>query len=114
MNGDPVTVVGVAPAALDIPVTAMLWIPDRTDTSGIPRVSAPWFHPLGRLRDGVTPDAARAELRAIQARRVDRYPEIASEVPDVRPLSLVWMAASTRASSACCSGACCWCWPWPA
>ena len=71
----------------------MLWIPDRTDTSGIPRVSAPWFHPLGRLRDGVTPDAARAELRAIQARRVDRYPEIASEVPDVRPLSLVWMGS---------------------
>ena len=93
VNGDPVTVVGVAPAALDIPVTAMLWIPDRTDTSGIPRVSAPWFHPLGRLRDGVTPDAARAELRAIQARRVDRYPEIASEVPDVRPLSLVWMGS---------------------
>jgi predicted permease len=93
MNGEPVTVVGVAPAALDIPVTALLWIPDRTDTSRIPRVSAPYFHPLGRLRDGVTPEAARAELRAIQARRAAHYPEIVAEVPDVRPFSLVWMGS---------------------
>jgi predicted permease len=91
LNGEPVTVVGVAPAVLDIPIGARVWIPDRSDTSLVPRVDGPWFHPLGRLRDGVTPDAARAELRAIQARRAVRYPEIVTEVPDVRPFSTVWL-----------------------
>jgi putative ABC transport system permease protein len=117
VNGELHTVVGVAPVALDLPVatgkagsgpaapgassSALLWIAERTDTSydpeatrgagPLPRLLAPWMAPIGRLRDGVTPDAARAELRAIHARRVTRYPEIANERPDVRPLSLVWM-----------------------
>ncbi len=93
VNGEPVTVVGVAPAALDLPVTALMWLPDRTDTSRISRIAGPWFHPLGRLRDGVTPDAARAELRAIQSRSATQHPEIASEVPDVRPFSVAWMGS---------------------
>ncbi|HET6438876.1 MAG TPA: ADOP family duplicated permease [Anaeromyxobacter sp.] len=102
VNGETFAVVGVAPSALDLPVSTLLWIPDRTDTTHdfehvqggdapMPRILAPWMAPLGRLRDGVAPDAARAELEAIQARRVARYPEVASERPDVRPLSLLWM-----------------------
>jgi putative ABC transport system permease protein len=91
VNGEPATVVGVAPAALDLPVGASLWVPDRTDVSGLLREADPWFSPIGRLREGGSVDAARAELRALQARRVDRYPAVADELPDVRPLSLVWM-----------------------
>jgi putative ABC transport system permease protein len=98
VNGDPHEVVGVAPAALDLPVSAMLWFPDRTYTAWdpqlgrpLPRLRGPHMFPIGRLRDGVTPDAARTELRAIQARRVTRYPLVATEVPDVRPISLLWM-----------------------
>jgi predicted permease len=98
VNGEPHEVVGVAPAALDLPVSALLWFSDRTFTAfsveihgPLPRVASPWLFPIGRLRDGVTPDVARAELRAIQARRVAKYPELATEYPDVRPLSLLWM-----------------------
>lgn len=91
LNGAPVTVVGVAPAALDVPVGALLWYPDRTDTSRSERILGPWFHPLGRLRDGVSPEAAAAELRAIQARRAERLPEVANDQPAVRPITLAWM-----------------------
>jgi predicted permease len=102
VNGESCTVVGVAPAALDLPVSALLWIGDRTDTSRtpyfwmpgrLPRVLAPWFFPIGRLRSGVTQDEARAELGSIQARRVPHFPEVAAEVPDVRPLTILWMGS---------------------
>jgi predicted permease len=101
IDGQPSVVVGVAPAALDLPVSALLWFPDRTDTAfdpqlngPLPRLMSPWMIPIGRLRDGVTPDAARAELQSIQARRVARYAELAHERPEVRPLSLLWMRGS--------------------
>jgi putative ABC transport system permease protein len=102
INGESCTVVGVAPAALDLPLSALLWFADRTDTSRntrfmapgrLPRLLAPSYLPIGRLRDGVTPDAARAELQAIQARRVPNFPEVAGEIPDVRPLSILWMGS---------------------
>jgi putative ABC transport system permease protein len=103
VNGESCTVVGVAPAALDLPVTALLWYADRTDTSRderyhffegrLPRVLAPSFFPIGRLRAGVSQDEARAELRSIQARRVPHFPEVAGEIPDVRPLSILWMGS---------------------
>ena len=76
VNGEVYAVVGVAPAALDLPVSAMLWFADRTDTSRdpqflngvgtpLPRMNAPTMFPIGRLKDGVTPEEARAELRVI-------------------------------------------------
>jgi hypothetical protein len=76
VNGESYVVVGVAPAALDLPVvggrvssgaaapgsasSALLWIAERTDTSRdpeyvqgsapMPRLLAPWMAPIGRLR----------------------------------------------------------------
>lgn len=101
VNGEAYTVVGVAPAALDLPVSALLWFADRTDTSfdpyftgglgPLPRLLAPSMFAVGRLRSDVTPAAARAELRRIQERRAGRYPEVAGELPDVRPLSTLWL-----------------------
>jgi len=100
IDGEPHEVVGVAPPALDLPVSALLWYADRTDTSywlqfdsPLPRLMGPWMFPIGRLREGWTPEAARAELRGIQARRVGKYPEVAHERPEVRPLSLLWMGS---------------------
>jgi predicted permease len=90
LDGALVTVVGVAPAELDVPVGALLWFPDRTGVA-TERLSGPWFHPLGRLRDGIAPERAAAELQAIQARRAERYPELRNDVPQVRPLSTAWM-----------------------
>jgi predicted permease len=102
VDGEAHTVVGVAPDALDIPASTLLWFADRTnsaydpfytrgDTGRLPRLLAPTFFPVGRLRDGVSPEEARADLQGIQARRVARYPEVATERPDVRPVSILWM-----------------------
>jgi putative ABC transport system permease protein len=103
LDGEATTVVGVAPAALDLPVSALLWFADRTDTSRdpqylrgaspLPRLLAPYLAPIGRLREGVTAEAAQAELQVIQSRRIARYPEVADERPEVRPLSLLWMGS---------------------
>ncbi len=95
LNGAPTTVVGIAPAALDLPVSCHVWYPDRTDTndaSQLARMLGPWMHPIGRLRDGVTREAAVAELRAIQARRAERFPDAAADRPEVRTLSLAWVS----------------------
>lgn len=91
LNGAPITVVGVAPAALDLPVGALVWYADRTDADRSERLFTPWFHPIGRLRDGVAPEAAAAELQAIHARLAERLPELRNERPAVRPLSIAWM-----------------------
>jgi hypothetical protein len=93
IDGAPATIVGVAPAAADVPVGCQVWIPDRTplfDPSPMARLIGPWMHPIGRLREGVSPEAARAELQAIQARRAERYPDVAADRPEVRSLSLIW------------------------
>jgi predicted permease len=97
LNGATFTVVGVAPAALDLPVTTLLWFPDQTDAAKRERVAGPWLHPFGRLRDGVTPQAAEAELQAIQARRAEKLPELAGDRPRVRAISLVWMDSGFQA-----------------
>ena len=101
INGESCAVVGVAPAALDLPVSALLWFADRTDPSRserypvfagrLPRVLAPDFLPIGRLREGVAPDEARAELAPSRPAGSRTSRRCAGEVPDVRPLSILWM-----------------------
>jgi predicted permease len=91
LNGQSYAIVGVAPAVLDLPVTTLLWFPDQTDPTGKMRVAGPWLHPIGRLKDGVTPAAAEAELQAIQARRAEKVPETRGDLPRVRSISLAWM-----------------------
>jgi predicted permease len=72
LDGEVRTVIGVVPAARGYPFTADLWEPfvataaqTRDEARG-----ARWVSMLGRLRDGATVDAARAELNAI-ARHVE-------------------------------------------
>jgi putative ABC transport system permease protein len=65
IGGAPVSVVGVMPPAFRFPVSHQLWLPLRTaDDGGGPRTGAPLVV-FGRLSDGVTPDAAQAELQAL-------------------------------------------------
>jgi predicted permease len=93
LDGVAHTVVGVAPVFMDLPVGTLLWYPDRTNLLNfdlIARLQGPWIHPLGRLREGVSREAAEAELQAIQARRAERHRELAAEKPFVRHLSIAW------------------------
>ncbi|MFQ5742586.1 MAG: ABC transporter permease [Acidobacteriota bacterium] len=79
LEGEAFTVVGVAPAALELPSSdADIWAPlSLISTDSIPHQNRwlRWLIAIGRLRDGVTIDVARDELSAITAGLEQQYPE---------------------------------------
>ena len=95
VDGLPCTVVGIVPAAFDLPVGAALWTAFRSPARGAPE-RFEWFTPIGRLRDGVAPEEARAELAALTRPRsapggLDRVAPLGALEPELRPLSLAWL-----------------------
>ncbi len=76
LNDRPYTIVGVMPAGFDFPTPrTQVWVP-ATFSAGErnERRSHNW-HIVARLKPGVTPQAAEAELAAIAARDARLYPE---------------------------------------
>ncbi len=82
-NSEPFTVLGVMPPGFEVlmPPEARMpdvdaWVPWRGALAELPRG---WhiFRGIGRLHDGVTPDAAAAELAAIAARLAASEPDYA-------------------------------------
>lgn len=109
INGTAHVVVGVLPAGFHFaPIgTADVWMPlDRSVETRAAR-SDHWLNVVGRLRNGVTADDARAELAAVMRRLAAEYPETNSGrsaevvalrdeiVGDVRALLLVLTGAVT-------------------
>ena len=83
LDGNPHTVIGVMPAGFSFPARAALWKPldVRIDSHN-------WFllNVLGRLREGVTPDQARAELTSVM-RPLPQWPgTTARMVANILPL----------------------------
>ncbi|NIN71762.1 MAG: FtsX-like permease family protein [Gemmatimonadetes bacterium] len=73
-NGEIRTIVGVAPEGFAFPDREQLWIPLELDPNATARGEGMELFAMGRLRDGVSLDQARAELATI-ARRIEReYP----------------------------------------
>jgi putative ABC transport system permease protein len=76
LDGDPFTVIGVAPGWLRYPRQAEAWVPMQLkawqmEPSGR---GSHQFRGVGRLKDGVTAAQADQELRDIAARLVTQYP----------------------------------------
>jgi predicted permease len=79
INGNPFVIVGVAPAGFvgaELGEDAELWVPIALQTVAMPTAAdsnlliqpdADWLLVIGRLRDGITIDRARAELVGIGA-----------------------------------------------
>jgi predicted permease len=63
--GAPFSVVGVMPPAFRFPTSHQLWMPLRMPDAGVRPRSGATLVVFGRLVDGVTPDAAQAELQAL-------------------------------------------------
>ncbi|MEJ2186544.1 MAG: ABC transporter permease [Gemmatimonadota bacterium] len=74
LDGAPYEVVGVMPADFRPPRPAELWIPMRLSYGSAQGRANRNYNVLGRLRDGVTPDAAQAELQSIAAGLAETYP----------------------------------------
>jgi predicted permease len=89
-HGTPITVIGVMPPEMDSPhgVDAWFAVMRRANLPGWQnRANHPMFFGWGRLKDGVTVQQARGEIKAIAARLEKLYPATnAGTGAEVRPL----------------------------
>ena len=79
LNGIPHTVVGVMPASFQYPVpddrnTVELWVPLGYSAEQMPR-RLDFLNVIGKLKPGVSPPAAQADLATTAARLEQQYPE---------------------------------------
>jgi predicted permease len=90
LSGDPYTIVGVLPQNFSFQPqpTAELWTPLGDKTGCEQRRSCHDLYAVGRLRDGVTVEMARADLKNIAAQLVIQYPgSNQDQGASVQPLS---------------------------
>jgi putative ABC transport system permease protein len=69
------TIVGVMPPIFKFPFQAQLWIPLDMDSKTLGTRGSHWANAIGRLKAGVTPPTARADLKVIAARLENTYPD---------------------------------------
>ena len=112
LDGRSFTVVGVMPPSFEFPIQndpIELWTTIAGHASGSDPVTgqrgAHFLRVVGRLKPGVTPEAAQADLTAIAARLEQQYPDentrkglrlesaLASLVGDIRPALLILLGA---------------------
>ena len=74
VNGAPATIVGVMPEKFEFPLSQDVWVPLRLDPLQLPRGQGQTLEVFGRLRDGVTVDAAAVELNGIARRLALEHP----------------------------------------
>jgi len=83
INGRAATIIGVMPDRMKFPENSELWIPMvPTDEQLDRRVRS--VAAFGRLADGVSPDAARAELAGLAERIRSANPDYARQVAGIR------------------------------
>ena len=79
IDGRTTEVIGVMPPSFRFPDSDFgLWLPTAWNPADRGQVwfrRAHWIRPFARLRDGVTFEAARAELTTVMARLEERFPE---------------------------------------
>lgn len=76
LGGVPATIVGVMPEGFNFPDTQVdFWVPAQLTAAMRASRTEFFLLTVGRLADGVTPGAARAELESIMARLRSEFPE---------------------------------------
>lgn len=74
LNGEVYTVVGVAPAVFNFPVRSDVWTPAMLGEDKRQRGSN-YLKVIARLKEGVTPEQAQAQMNQITAVQAQQYPE---------------------------------------
>ncbi len=101
VNGRPTTVIGVMREGFEFPISQEVWVPLPLNASALPRGEGMSLEVLGRLRDGVTVDAAQVEMSAIAGAIADENPRtnegvgaviqpFTSEYIGDEPVALLW------------------------
>lgn len=80
VNGEPSTVIGVMPEGFRFPDTDEAWIPLRRDPLERRDSASTTLIVYGKLRDGISLEAAQAEFSGISARLATEYPETNEEL----------------------------------
>ncbi|MEO8682230.1 MAG: ADOP family duplicated permease, partial [Vicinamibacterales bacterium] len=75
LDGEPYEVVGVAPQGFRIPLGAQVWAPIAYDAHGWDERKSGHLTVFGRLAEGASLAAARAEITAVVARQRAAFPE---------------------------------------
>ncbi len=83
-----VPIIGVMAADFRFPDRDVdLWAPVHVDAPYAQTRESPWYTVVGRMKPGVTPVRARADLAAVQAQLGERYPDTDRDIGiDVVPL----------------------------
>jgi putative ABC transport system permease protein len=77
LNGEPYTIIGVAPAGFGAAANTDAWVPmafPADETAGDNR-GAHYINVIARLKAGVTPAQADAELKVLAAQLAKQYPD---------------------------------------
>ena len=76
LDSEPYTVVGVMPVRFRYPSpNAELWVPMDMDSKNLRSRGSHWAQAIGRLKPGVTLNAARADLKLIAKQLEKAYPD---------------------------------------
>ncbi|MEM7355891.1 MAG: ABC transporter permease [Acidobacteriota bacterium] len=75
VNSEPTTIIGVMEEGFFFPATEELWMPFKSQTHEVERGEGTSLDVFGRLRDGVSIDAASVDLATIAKRLEQEYPE---------------------------------------
>jgi putative ABC transport system permease protein len=75
LNSRKYTIVGVMPADFLYPAQAQLWIPMDMSSTGLGYRGNHWAQAVGRMKPGVTPATALADLTVIATRLEQTYPD---------------------------------------
>ena len=74
LDGKPYTVLGVMPPTFDYPSTVDLWNPAAMAPSDFDDFNRTYVRILGRLRKGITLEAAQKEINALEAQTAAAHP----------------------------------------
>jgi putative ABC transport system permease protein len=67
LNGTPYTITGVMPPWFNFPVGTDLWTPFDMNSQAMHNRGSHWANAIGRVKDGVSVEQARADLLAVSA-----------------------------------------------
>jgi putative ABC transport system permease protein len=74
INGEPGTIVGVMPQGFEFPAVEEVWVPLRLDPLRLQRGQGNTLEVVGRLREGVSLESARAEMDGIARTLAAEHP----------------------------------------
>jgi putative ABC transport system permease protein len=75
LNSKKYTIVGVMPASFRYPFQTQMWAPLEMDSKSVGQRGSHWANAVGRLKSGVSVQAARADLKIVSGRLEKTYPD---------------------------------------